>query len=467
MDSPNPDPPAVYSFSGFRLSAHVLERDGRRIALSPKALDTLRILVEASGQVVDKNELMDRVWPDAHVVESGLARNISVLRKTLEDHGGSASWIETIPRRGYRFTESVELGASEPSVEPAAAPRRWAPLVLAATLLFAAGGAFLYFNRPAPPPPPPAQEFLVGRHLLQKRNPEDTRRSLHAFERAVAANPDSAEAHAGVADALLALISMAAAPIEAGPEAVEAAERAVQLDPESAAAHATLGALQLAVLWDPDAAEVSLSRSLEIDSESVIALFYESRRLSGARRFDQALDVLARAQKLDPISPLIAVQVGYNHYAQRDFPRAAEIFQDVLARERNDAHANYYYALTLAYLDRFDEALEQLHAAELHPEVLATDAAWIRARQGDLAPMQQRWDEFQQGIAEGRLNADVLLIPAAALGRIDEGIRALEEAFADRHVGILHLASDPRIEPLRRDPRFRALFELHGLKVDW
>ena len=70
--------------------------------LTPKAYQTLRILVENSGELVAKDELMRQIWPDAFVEEGGLTRNISALRKVLADRSGEP-YIQTVPRRGYRF----------------------------------------------------------------------------------------------------------------------------------------------------------------------------------------------------------------------------------------------------------------------------------------------------------------------------------------------------------------------------
>jgi DNA-binding winged helix-turn-helix (wHTH) protein len=93
-----------YEFGPFCLDTEErqLLRKGQPVALTPKAYETLRVLVEKSGEIVEKEELMRRVWPDAFVEEGGLTRNISVLRKALAN-GTAEAYIQTIPRRGYRF----------------------------------------------------------------------------------------------------------------------------------------------------------------------------------------------------------------------------------------------------------------------------------------------------------------------------------------------------------------------------
>lgn len=96
----------IYKFGPFHLDAseRVLLRDGSPVSLTPKALETLIVLVEHSGHLVEKDALMKAVWPDAFVEEGGLTRNISVLRKILGDNSEEQAYIETLPRRGYRFT---------------------------------------------------------------------------------------------------------------------------------------------------------------------------------------------------------------------------------------------------------------------------------------------------------------------------------------------------------------------------
>ncbi len=82
-------------------------RDGNPVSLGPKVLETLLLLVENAGHLVDKDELMKRVWPDAFVEEGNLNKNIFVLRKTLGQWDGSLEYIETVPKRGYRFVAPV------------------------------------------------------------------------------------------------------------------------------------------------------------------------------------------------------------------------------------------------------------------------------------------------------------------------------------------------------------------------
>jgi DNA-binding winged helix-turn-helix (wHTH) protein len=95
-----------YAFGSFRLdlNACVLLRDSEIVPLTPKALDTLLVLVERRGDLVSRNELLRAVWPDVCVEENNLNSNIFMLRRAF----GDENYIATIPRRGYRFMASVQ-----------------------------------------------------------------------------------------------------------------------------------------------------------------------------------------------------------------------------------------------------------------------------------------------------------------------------------------------------------------------
>src|ERR1043166_1765949 len=102
-----------YEFGRFRLKVaeRVLLREGELVPLTPKVFDILVTLVEHGGQVVSKDDLMKRVWPNTFVEEGNLTQNISLLRKALGETAGGVQFIETVPRRGYRFLAET----SEPS----------------------------------------------------------------------------------------------------------------------------------------------------------------------------------------------------------------------------------------------------------------------------------------------------------------------------------------------------------------
>jgi DNA-binding winged helix-turn-helix (wHTH) protein len=100
----------IYEFGPFRLDAaeHLLLRDGEAVPLQPKAFNLLLTLVERHGHLLEKDELLKKVWPDTFVEEANLASNISQLRKALGDGENGQRYIETAPKRGYRFVAMVK-----------------------------------------------------------------------------------------------------------------------------------------------------------------------------------------------------------------------------------------------------------------------------------------------------------------------------------------------------------------------
>ena len=172
----------IYEFGPFRIDARerVLLREGKTVPLTPKAFDTLLVLVESDGQVVDREVLMERVWPDSFVEEGNLKVTVFKLRKALGEAGGDGQYIETVPRRGYRFTATVQkiadlAGAALPAApaliesaeaipqvsdsllmsersNPATSSRlSWKVAGIAALVAGAALALWYYWSKPAPP----------------------------------------------------------------------------------------------------------------------------------------------------------------------------------------------------------------------------------------------------------------------------------------------------------------------------
>src|SRR5262245_28195568 len=102
-------PARWYEFGPYRMDpdAALVLRGNSPLRLTPKAVETLRVLVERSGRLVSKATLLAEVWPGSFVEEGSLARNISDLRKALSAGGGPQGYIETLARRGYRFAAPV------------------------------------------------------------------------------------------------------------------------------------------------------------------------------------------------------------------------------------------------------------------------------------------------------------------------------------------------------------------------
>lgn len=143
MAAPAPTDKLSYAFGAFTLDAaeRVLRREGSIVPLAPKAVEVLCVLIEAQGAVVDKAELLARVWPETHVEESNLTQSIFLVRKAI---GQDA--IETVPKRGYRFAAAIS------TARPAPSRRRyyWIAGAIALTVSVAIAGLLRYSWAPPP-----------------------------------------------------------------------------------------------------------------------------------------------------------------------------------------------------------------------------------------------------------------------------------------------------------------------------
>ena len=460
-----------YRFLGYDLDPvrRVIARDGDLLPMPPKVVDTLVVLVEHAGEVVDKDTLMHAVWPDTSVVESSLTRNISLLRKALGDGRTGENVIQTVSKRGYRFVPPVETvdehdgrvlvattAAATPPLRRALAP---AVAVLVGTAI---AGAFLVagpFRRPdrAGVLTDAEREYALARHSLNKIEPAHVERALKRFQKAAELNPDSALAHAGIADSHVLMIQLAIARENSLTEARWAAQRAIALDPNLAPPRVSLGYVAAMSGLDLVSARREFERAAAIGVPATLPGYGDYLTwigdLDGARRY------FTRAKQIDPVSPFIGTRAARVEYFARRYGRAIELLTDVLEREPSFSQARYYLALSHAFEGRTDAALQELRRAQLNPDLLTTDEAWIRATGGDTSSAQALIAGRRAAVEAGTRKWTALLIPAISIGDRELAIHALEEMWSSREIELLHLNVDPRFDLLRSDVRFQNLIK--------
>jgi Tol biopolymer transport system component/DNA-binding winged helix-turn-helix (wHTH) protein len=156
----------LYRFGPFEMDARerVLMRGGVTVPLTPKSADLLLVLLDSGGRTVTKAELMEKVWPGVYVDEANIAVNVSTLRKALGQLPSGDGYIETLSKRGYRFTAEVTVERDAPeaaavpedepiATRPAKPARRWGwPLAAIVALAGLALAAVAWFARPAADP---------------------------------------------------------------------------------------------------------------------------------------------------------------------------------------------------------------------------------------------------------------------------------------------------------------------------
>jgi DNA-binding winged helix-turn-helix (wHTH) protein len=198
----------ILRFDAFALDPqrHVLTRDGTDVPLSPHLVDILEHLVLHPGELVSKDVLLDRFWPDVNVTENTLTRAIADIRKAIGDHAAAPRFIQTVARRGYRF---VGVPTSH---DPADDPLR---------------------------------DFVRARTALESLDTTQLPEATLAFEQAIRAMPDYAPAHAGLASACFLQYESTRASNSPSRDplmrAIAHARRACELDANLGEAWATLG----------------------------------------------------------------------------------------------------------------------------------------------------------------------------------------------------------------------------------
>jgi DNA-binding winged helix-turn-helix (wHTH) protein/TolB-like protein/Tfp pilus assembly protein PilF len=165
---------SLYEFGGFRVDPvrRRLLRSQEQVPLTPKAFSILLVLLERRGQVVDKEELIQTVWPDTYVTEANLTQNISSLRKALGERANDHRYVVTVPGRGYSFVADVIeiprestgeflIAALAPPTPPPAAPEPASPRPVPEAQAHLDDTTL--FGMTATVVPPPAQPFLAPR----------------------------------------------------------------------------------------------------------------------------------------------------------------------------------------------------------------------------------------------------------------------------------------------------------------
>lgn len=459
---------SVYEFGTFQLDAErlLLLDGGEPIALGPKVVETLLALIEHPGDVMTKSALLDRIWPEGYVDEANLAQNVYVLRKTLRGRRNLEA-IETIPRRGYRFTADVRtldsIAPAQPAHGRARPPRRWAwPFAAAAALaLVLSGGVALALLIPAraahPLSPDGARLYQIGRYYWNLRTPDGTAKSLGYFARVVDTDPLDARGYGALASADAIMGDYGYGPLPRKVYFARArayARKALAIDPKYGEAYAVLGMLSS----EHDGASGNqmklglsqLQRAIALDPSSGPAHEWYGVALFERGRFHEAYAELQKAAELDPLSVATAAWLGNAAYLERDYGDAIDYAREAL--DLAPHRAEVYETLGLSYEARGDQS-----RAIAAFRRLAADCRRCRAQAAALLAeayaKSSRLSEARQQLAYARAHAkDVdpgdLAIALAAVGERDDALKWLQRNGGDAYVRA-EIAHDPRFDRLR------------------
>ncbi len=456
-------------------SLNRIDGPGGPVQVEPKVMEVLACLARSQGAVVSKEELVREVWEGRFVSDDVVWRSIGELRRALGDDARKPAVIETIPKRGYRLVvpeNASPLPEPPPPVKPHLIPRG----LLAAAFLLGFGSLaiiLLLSTRRAPvsvaaaTSPAAHDAYLKALWFLNRGMPDDLRKSVPAFEEAVALDPRSAAAHAGLADAVHLLVLFGAVPPrDAYPRAEAEARKALELDPRLADTHATLGTILFRYHRDGPAAEKEFERALAINPNSATAHHDYAWLLVAERRFDEALREIQAAQALEPLSVRASADVGWVYFRARRDGEAIHQMQRTLELEPRFLSARLCLERAYARNDRLGEALAQARESARQEGMRGADLAALPA---DPQAALRRIGEWRLARLEERakkawVSPYQLAAQAAELGDAGRTFAELDRALTERDPSLVSADVDPAFDGMRSDPRFQELVARIGLR---
>ncbi len=311
--------------------------------------------------------------------------------------------------------------------------------------------------------------YLKGRYYWNKRTLSDIDTAISYFNQAIAKDPGYALAYSGLADAYGAIPSFGGIPSENYPKSNAAARRALELDATLAYPHAVLGSNYMEYDWDFAGGEAEYKKALELDpSDAAVHWLYAYDIGMIGGREQEALAEIDRAHQLDPLSPIISVQVGFIHIMARQYDEAIAVCKKVA--NENPAFALAHNCLAYGYWGKrmYPQVIEEWKAVgQLSGDRNESDfasaleqgfgsAGWKGAlTKGVEARQAQRRTGYSSAYAIARLYAD--------LGDKDQAFRWLNTAYQERDALLEGLKTDFLLDPLRSDPRFAELVRKVGL----
>jgi serine/threonine-protein kinase len=305
--------------------------------------------------------------------------------------------------------------------------------------------------------------YLKGRYYWNRRTPDDIRRAIEHFDRALSVDPSSALAYAGLADAynLLGSIQYAALPPAVSmPRARSAAIRALEIDDELAEAHVSLGHVELFFNWDLKSAEHEFSRAIDLNPNYATAHQWYGDCLMLLNRKEEALLEKRTALELDPLSLVITLDLGTAQYYWRDYHAAVEQCRRTLEMDPTFLMARLLLGRSYVQMKRLDQAIAEFTALRDAVPSLTLPASLLGHALG-VAGRKAEAEQVLEHLTELSRNKYVPAHEFAAvhlgLGRTREALCWLRKAYEERSGLMVYLTVEPALDPLRREPDFVAL----------
>lgn len=450
----------IVCFDAFRvdLDAGQVYKHGVRLRLREQSFRVLEALLERSGEVVTREQLQQRLWPGGVFVdfENGLNTAVGRLREALGDSADEPRYVETLPRRGYRFLAPLTAVAPEPGGgsppdgyhasdrESIAGPGRAGAI----------GGTAS---------PSAYREYVQGRRRLYRcRNDEDLAAARLHFEHAAEADPRFARAHVSLAElcwfqAYLGLV----APKDAVAEGILHAVRALELDGRNADAHALLAQFhkQIDYNWSDVGRELEYARGLDPGSTLVRGL-YVVGWLTPQGRIDEGIAELEGVLARDPDSMWTHHWLGIQLILGRRWDRLLAHTRAMIDIEPASPWGYWMMAAALRAEGRCEDGIAAARAAVERSGGWPFMLGWlgltlgVGGRAGEACAVLERLHE----------TARTRYVPDSSfawvylgLGDVDAAFEWLDRAVDRNDQFMMPIRTYAFLDPVRRDPRFAAL----------
>ena len=306
------------------------------------------------------------------------------------------------------------------------------------------------------------QLYLQGRYFWNKRTAQGFRTAIPYFERALAIDENYALAHTGLADSFaLMTVYEGALPRDAMPKAKEQALIALSLDPDLAEAHASLGQIVHNYEYNFAEAEREYKRAIELNPNYASVYQWYAELLTNVGRFNEAAAAIDRALELDPLSLIINRMKGYTLVYSGRREEGLEHMKKTVALDPSYPGVNYdisvvnqlkgNYSDAVTYFVKWRELSGDSDGARRAREAFAKDG-W----RGFLLAMTKSDSDYRS------FQPYHMVVFYTALDDKESAINELMNAYNERDNDIIWIKVDPRLEPLRDDPRFQELLTKVG-----
>jgi len=309
------------------------------------------------------------------------------------------------------------------------------------------------------------QLYLKGRFHFATRSEDGIRRSIELFQQAITLDPNFALAYVGIAESYAVMPSYPyMSPKEAMPQAKDAVAKALAIDPDLPEAHTVAGLIASVYDWDWQLAEREFKRSLELDPNIALTHFrYGWAYLSPMGRHDEAIAEMKRAMELEPLSVVQGANFAAVYVYARQFDKALDQAKKTYELDPNAVTSQHWLCHSYNVNGMYAESLALSEKTFRTNVTFYYDAVYSYAKLGRRQEAEELVKKWKEREKTNYIMNYWVAGAYAALGDKDEAFAELEKAYQSRDWFFPRIKTDPFMDPLRADPRFKDFVKRVGL----